>query len=673
MQSQHRRHKSISAALRAGNSCLVERLEGRRLLTATAAANFSWSMPNRYGVDTNNNGIIDLPNSYAYVHPAGYTVNFDAAGSTASTSITGYSWTLTGGVLNTPMTFTGENPSVPTLAQGSYDVTLDVTASGGATATTSQMIDVRDYLIVALGDSYGSGEGNPEVPSTDPQDVQWADGVTPAMTTENFEAHRSSASYSSQAALTLEESDPHSSVTYVDLSISGATIANGMLGNISGTVDPSVTLEAEIPELKSIVGTREIDALTLSIGGNDYGFSTYLDQLLEQNESGLPSYTTIESERNTALAALPGDFSQLETALKSFSIANTYITAYPDLTQVAPGDYEPFATDVLPGDGLKGISAASAQFASQQLVDPLNQAIQQAAQANGWTFVNGYANDFLSHGYAAATPWFQTETVAASMQGDDISVLGGLAHVSSGAFHPNKAGLADEASYVLAAIKSNLTNPLFDENYYLSVYPDVAQAVAAGTIASGYDHYLQYGQYEGRNPSPYWAESWYLQENPDVAAAVKTGAVSSGFMHYYLYGQYENRPGLLYFNEDYYLSHNADVAAAVGDGQVTSGFEHFMLYGQYEDRSPMMYFNSAIYDADNADILPYVHGEVFSSDYEHFIEYGQFEGREASAFYNEQIYLADNADVAAAVSAHVFPDGFIQWLEYGQYEGRTAV
>jgi hypothetical protein len=672
MQSQQRRQKKIFFNGLLSNSFLIERLEGRRLLSPIATANFSWAMPDRYGVDSNNNGIIDLPNSYAYVHPAGYTVNFNAAGSTAAGGITNYSWTLTGGVLTTPMTLTGENPSA-SLAQGSYDVTLAVTASGGATAKTSQMIDVRNYLIVALGDSYGSGEGNPEVPSTNPHDVLWADGVTSAMTTENFEAHRSSSSYSSQAALSLEESDPHSSVTYIDLSISGATIAHGMLGSTSGTVDPSVTLEGEIPELKSIVGTREIDALTLSIGGNDYGFSDYLEQLLQQNATSLPSQSTIKSERNAALAALPGEYSQLSTALKSFSIANTYITAYPDLTQVAPGDYQPFATDVLPSAGFNGISAASAQFASQQLVDPLNQAVQQAAQANGWTFINGYSNDFLSHGYAAATPWFQTMTVAESMQGDDISVLDGLFHLSSGGFHPNKAGLADEAKYVLAAIKSNLTNPLFDENYYLSTNPDAAQAVASGTVASGYDHYLQFGQYEGRNPSPYWSESWYLQKNPDVAAAVKTEAVSSGFMHYYLYGQYENRPGLLYFNENYYLSRYPDVAAAVTAGQVTSGFEHYVLYGQYEDRSPMKYFSSAIYDADNPDILPYVHGEEFSSDYEHFIEYGQYEGRVASAFYDEQVYLADNPDVATAVADHVIPDGFIQWLEYGQFEGRRAV
>jgi uncharacterized repeat protein (TIGR03803 family) len=216
-------------------------------------------------------------------------------------------------------------------------------------------------------------------------------------------------------------------------------------------------------------------------------------------------------------------------------------------------------------------------------------------------------------------------------------------------------------------------NSLFDEHYYLEMNPDVAAAVAAGTIGSGYDHYIEYGQFEGRSPSPYWDEAWYLQENPDVAAAVRAGKVSSGFVQYYLYGQYENRPGLLYFNTSYYLANNPDVTAAINAGTVTSAFEQFVLFGQYEGRSPMLYFSSSVYDANNSDILPFVTGEPLSSDFEQFIEYGQYEGRVASNFYNEATYLADNPDVAAAVIAGEFPDGFQHWLEYGQYEGRTAV
>jgi hypothetical protein len=215
-------------------------------------------------------------------------------------------------------------------------------------------------------------------------------------------------------------------------------------------------------------------------------------------------------------------------------------------------------------------------------------------------------------------------------------------------------------------------NSLFDEHYYLMEYPNVAAAVKAGEFATGYDHYIEYGQYEGYSPSPYWDESFYLQENPDVAAAVSSGAISSGFMQFYLYGQNENRPGLLYFNTDYYLETNPDVAAAVAAKEI-SPFEHFVLYGQYEGRSPMLYFSSVVYDANNPDIMNFVTGQTCSSDFEQFVLYGQYEDRVASLYYNEHTYLADNPDVAAAVRAGEFPDGFQHWLEYGQFEGRRAV
>jgi len=215
-------------------------------------------------------------------------------------------------------------------------------------------------------------------------------------------------------------------------------------------------------------------------------------------------------------------------------------------------------------------------------------------------------------------------------------------------------------------------NSLFDEAYYLREYPNVAAAVSDGQFATGYDQYLQYGQYEGFSPSPYWDESWYLQENTDVAAAVRAGTVSSGFMQYYQYGQYEGRGGLLYFNPAYYLETYPDVAAAVRAGTITP-FEHYVLYGQYEGRSPMLYFSAVVCNADNAEILPSVSGESLTSDFDWFVEYGQYEGAVASNYFNEHIYLENNPDVVAAVEAGEYPDGFQHWLEHGQYEGRTAV
>jgi hypothetical protein len=302
--------------------------------------------------------------------------------------------------------------------------------------------------------------------------------------------------------------------------------------------------------------------------------------------------------------------------------------------------------------------------------------------------ITGYAYD---RGHTATPDHVQIvisggptpQTIVADLPSPELAgVLGNTSNDFSYTMPVLTAGVHNVSVYAISAQTSSRTligtatvtsqNSLFGEAYYLMEYPDVAAAVKAGQFATGYDHFIQYGQFEGRSPNPYWDETLYLQDNPDVAAAVKAGKISSGFMHYYQFGQYENRPGLLYFNPTYYLQNNADVAAAVTAGSVSSAFEHFVLYGQYENRAPMLYFKSSIYDADNSDILPFITGETFTSDFEHFILFGQFEHRIASAYYNESIYLSDNPDVAAAVRAGAFADGFQHWLEYGQYEGRTA-
>lgn len=48
---------------------------------------------------------------------------------------------------------------------------------------------------------------------------------------------------------------------------------------------------------------------------------------------------------------------------------------------------------------------------------------------------------------------------------------------------------------------------------------------------------------EGPVPPPGWRERAYLAANPDVAAAVRSGALRSGYEHYVQHGEREGRPG----------------------------------------------------------------------------------------------------------------------------------
>jgi hypothetical protein len=121
----------------------------------------------------------------------------------------------------------------------------------------------------------------------------------------------------------------------------------------------------------------------------------------------------------------------------------------------------------------------------------------------------------------------------------------------------------------------------FDTSYYLASNPDVAAAVATGAF-SAFEHYMLVGQFENRNPNASFDASDYLALNPDVAAAVSSGTVNSAIDHYLLYGQAEGRSAL--FDESYYLSEYPDVAAAVAAGSFDSGLSHYLLYGLTEGR-----------------------------------------------------------------------------------------
>ena len=124
---------------------------------------------------------------------------------------------------------------------------------------------------------------------------------------------------------------------------------------------------------------------------------------------------------------------------------------------------------------------------------------------------------------------------------------------------------------------------VFDEQYYLQMYSDVAADV--GTIwATAFEHYRVHGAKEGRNPSAYFNEIWYRQQYADVAADIGT-LWTSGVEHYVRHGAMEGRNPSLDFNEAYYLQNNPDVAAALGQPWLC-GLEHFLRHGQFEGRQP---------------------------------------------------------------------------------------
>jgi hypothetical protein len=215
--------------------------------------------------------------------------------------------------------------------------------------------------------------------------------------------------------------------------------------------------------------------------------------------------------------------------------------------------------------------------------------------------------------------------------------------------------------------------PFFDERFYLSHNADVAAAVASGAFASGYQHFVQYGQVTGRDPSAAYNEKRYLAFNPDIAAAVRAGGFKSGWDHLMKYGIKEKRKVNAFFDETYYLSQNADVQAAVKAGMYKSGLEHYLAMGQYEGRSPSIYFNDALYRAQNPSVVTAVQAGTYASAFQHFLMVGQQQGLTANNLFSESYYLTTYPDVATLVANHVYKSGLEHYIIVGKAQGKLPI
>jgi hypothetical protein len=94
-------------------------------------------------------------------------------------------------------------------------------------------------------------------------------------------------------------------------------------------------------------------------------------------------------------------------------------------------------------------------------------------------------------------------------------------------------------------VKLFLRGTTFDETWYLEKYPDVAEAVKAGSFESGRQHFINVGYFEGRRPRSFDVdEKWYVAQYPDVAEGIGRGNIKSARQHFNDHGYDEGRlPG----------------------------------------------------------------------------------------------------------------------------------
>jgi len=369
--------------------------------------------------------------------------------------------------------------------EGQYRVRLGVREAGRSEAASDQVvIPIKDLVFAVLGDSYASGEGNPDyhgqVKSGSLDDIacevtELAAGLTPmfddydpvhsisdkdrygvdmqnAPNWLDLSAHRSMQSGHVQA-LRLISSHLHNSVgwstTVLTFAVSGAKTVHidresqefFHQTRFPHTPDGRCTDCAQIHELAEAVGNRPIEALILSIGGNDLGFSELIKKAVTGSINDADGDAVIQ-----ALADLPARYEAINALIESeLNVGQVYLAGYPtDLLTRTNGDT---------GAGC-GVLDIEIQKLSKREADLFRgwgealQGVQQViADQLSWTYVD-VADEYIGHGYCTNEQTFlRSAERSCRIQGDVL-----------GALHPNARGHAVYRDRIFEALRNQVDN-----------------------------------------------------------------------------------------------------------------------------------------------------------------------------------------------------------------------
>jgi len=354
---------------------------------------------------------------------------------------------------------------------GLYRITLTVRLTSGAKFETTQHVNLRRFRIVSLGDSFSAGQGNPDARGF-PKDVvgetqcSWTT-FSKAIYDQPFtiwmdndaewqepEAYRSYDSGPSLAAESLE--DDSTMIQFLTFASSGATVQEGMIYS-----QRNWQKWGQVAEARQTLGpSKPIDALVISIGGNDVGFAWSLEKLTKEKVTltiGLAdkefgkTAEEVMAQARANLRQLRGDLEELESTIsRLLNVRQVYLTEYP--TGLFDGD------SGRPQEGCGLFNTAETFQISQAdarrmeaFGRELNETLRSAANEFGWIYVDGIDEGFEGHGYCSSDPYFVRAEESCRKQGDFM-----------GTMHPNEEGHRVYKQQLMSAIQEHTIRPVIE-------------------------------------------------------------------------------------------------------------------------------------------------------------------------------------------------------------------
>lgn len=472
----------LTCALPADDPEESERVEAGKKPLVCPPNGIDWQMPERLYDQVSQWGSADIPLPRAVVYPKKWRVNLFLTHKKSRlercAKADRWEWTVTppqgAKVLREPGI--GCTPHMVVSDLGTYRVrarnlaTGDVLPRGGP-----KNVVVKDWLIVGMGDSNGSGEGNP--PFAVPR---CARGVT---------------SYQFQTAEYIEQQDDHSSVTFVFTSCSGASVAHlyetpyrGTQPNEKFPLDPQLDQVARtIAPFKGVAGepqqARKPDAVLVSIGVNDLSFGPVLETCVKAGIVGTtpcfdfpvasrfdrkngvyeysisPGGTPLRDLVAQSQRLLPGRYPPLGKAMRRSAtptggglgitdMSRVFFTQYPDFSSSDSGA----PCDTTTASSLPQWGPAVWGWLQEQSA-LLNQNVTAGARSIDAHAVQIPIELWQRHGYCATETWFKS--VFGSITPLDPT---GPFNDPTGPFHPNVTGHTVEAQHNSKAVCRRLLN-----------------------------------------------------------------------------------------------------------------------------------------------------------------------------------------------------------------------
>ena len=285
-----------------------------------------------------------------------------------------------------------------------------------------------------------------------------------------------------------------------------------------------------------------------------------------------------------------------------------------------------------------------------------------------------YVNSGASEG-RSPNPFFDSDWYTRTYLGED-SLINPLYHyvtIGASANFPTSQYTSPELLARYKGLDADAASPLaallrvydiikrswlFDEQWYLNQYPDVAKA-GVDPLA----HLILLGFSEGRQPNCFFSPDWYVQVHSDagtyanpllhyIKEGAERGHATSPSFHYSQIPGKHNRPdeqpltalgqliksrriveNSFLFERDWYLQTYRNVAESGGDP-----LDHYMLHGVSESRNPNRLFDTAWY------LSEYLEVEASGlNPLAHYIERGAARGYRPHPFFPDAGSLPDDA------------------------------